>query len=348
MTAIDVVTLEDGGQPADAVAARLVAWLGEAGTSLDLALYDVRLPGPVGDEVAGAIRAARDRGVAVRIMFNQDERVEEPRPFEPPPPRTEPGLLEQLGVPLKPIPGWRDLMHHKYVVRDGAAVWTGSANWTLDNWTRAENVLATAESPELAAAYARDFEQMWARGKVDDRDGFDAATVRVGEASVRPWFCPGRGPELSHRIAKRMGAARRRIRIASPVLTAGPILGTLNELIAEDRVDIAGVCDATQIAQVFQQWEQNPRSHWKAPLLERALTRFHGKHSTPYRPDSVHDFMHAKVTVADDTTFLGSFNLSRSGETNAENVLEIADPALAERMAAWIDGLRARFPPVGP
>jgi phosphatidylserine/phosphatidylglycerophosphate/cardiolipin synthase-like enzyme len=347
MDAIDVMTLEDGGQEPEDVAARLVAWLGEARETLDLALYDVRLPGAVGDEVAGAIRGARDRGVAVRIMFNQEEREEEPRPFEPPPPRTEPDLLEQLGVPLKAIPGWRDLMHHKYVVRDRAAVWTGSANWTIDNWTRAENVLASVASPELAAAYGRDFDQLWQRGKIDERDGFDAPTARVGEVSVRPWFCPGRGPELSHRIAKRMGAARRRIRVASPVLTAGPILGTMCELIAEGRVDIAGVCDATQVAQVFEQWEQNQRSHWKAPLLQRALTRFHGKHSTPYRPDSVHDFMHAKVTVCDETTFLGSFNLSRSGETNAENVLEIADAALAERMASWIDGLRERYPPVG-
>jgi len=346
MTPIDVLSLEDGAQRAEDVASRLVAWLGAARESLDLALYDVRLPGPVGDEVAGTIRGARDRGVRVRIMFNQDEREEAPRPFEPPPPRTEPSLLEQLGVPLKAIPGWRDLMHHKYVVRDGASVWTGSANWTLDNWTRAENVLATADSPQLAAAHTRDFEGLWKRGKVDDRDGFDAPPLRIGDATVRPWFCPGRGSELSHRIAKRMGAARRRIRIASPVLTAGPILGTLNEVLAEGRADVAGVCDATQVAQVFQQWAQNERSHWKAPLLQRALTVFHGKHSTPYRPDSVHDFMHAKVTVADDTTFLGSFNLSRSGETNAENVLEIADPALAERMATWIDGLRARFPPV--
>ena len=54
--------------------------------------------------------------------------------------------------------------------------------------------------------------------------------------------------------------------------------------------------------------------------------------------------MHAKVTVADDTVFLGSFNLSRSGEENAENVLEIADGELADRLAAWIDELRARYP----
>src|SRR3954465_10314473 len=131
-----VRTLVEGGQSAEDVAGDLVAWLGGARRSRALALYDVRLPGPVGDAVAGSIRAARDRGVQVRIAFNQDERSEEPRPFETPPPRTEPTLLEQLGVALAPIPGWRDLMHHKYVVRDGAAVWTGSTNWTLEPWGR--------------------------------------------------------------------------------------------------------------------------------------------------------------------------------------------------------------------
>ena len=51
--------------------------------------------------------------------------------------------------------------------------------------------------------------------------------------------------------------------------------------------------------------------------------------------------MHAKVTVADDVVFLGSFNLSRSGEENAENVLEIADPA-ARRPAGRLDRRAAR------
>jgi phosphatidylserine/phosphatidylglycerophosphate/cardiolipin synthase-like enzyme len=74
------------------------------------------------------------------------------------------------------------------------------------------------------------------------------------------------------------------------------------------------------------------------------LPAFTGKHSTPWSRGTVHDFMHAKVTVADDVVLLGSFNLSRSGELNAENVLEIADAALADRLAAWIDGLRARYP----
>ena len=105
-----------------------------------------------------------------------------------------------------PIPGWRDLMHHKYVVRDGAAVWTGSTNWTLDSWEREENVLVAVDSPELAAAYARNFNELWEKRHVGNSGNFDTPD----NAGVRPWFCPGRGPELSHRIAKRIGAAQRR------------------------------------------------------------------------------------------------------------------------------------------
>jgi phosphatidylserine/phosphatidylglycerophosphate/cardiolipin synthase-like enzyme len=50
--------------------------------------------------------------------------------------------------------------------------------------------------------------------------------------------------------------------------------------------------------------------------------------------------------VCDDTVFIGSFNLSHSGEENAENVLEIADAAIAERMAGFVDGIRSRYPPL--
>jgi phosphatidylserine/phosphatidylglycerophosphate/cardiolipin synthase-like enzyme len=51
------------------------------------------------------------------------------------------------------------------------------------------------------------------------------------------------------------------------------------------------------------------------------------------------------VTVTDDYVFTGSFNLSHSGEVNAENVLEIRDAGLAARLAAFVDDIRKRYPP---
>jgi phosphatidylserine/phosphatidylglycerophosphate/cardiolipin synthase-like enzyme len=97
--------------------------------------------------------------------------------------------------------------------------------------------------------------------------------------------------------------------------------------------------------QVVYQWRTNGRSAWKIPILGSVLEHadFRGKLSTRYSPETPHDFMHAKVTVADDWIFAGSFNLSRSGERNAENVLELQDPELADRVAAYIDEVRERY-----
>jgi phosphatidylserine/phosphatidylglycerophosphate/cardiolipin synthase-like enzyme len=126
------------------------------------------------------------------------------------------------------------------------------------------------------------------------------------------------------------------------------------EVAGERRFDVAGVVDQTQVNEVFHQWRTNGVSGWKIPLLEAVLQRasFSGKPSTPWSPmGGVHDFMHAKCVVADDVAFLGSFNLSRSGEKNAENVLEIESADIADRLAAFVDGVRARYPaataPVG-
>ena len=342
---IETLPLHPGGDPME-MARRIAGFLGEARESLDLALYDVRLPGEPGDLVAGALREAAERGVRVRIAYNADhpERI-----FFPPPPRTRPELLEAMPFPTCGIPGIPDLMHHKYVVRDGRSVWTGSMNWTTDSWTLQENVVVTAnESPELAAEYAQNFDELWSKRDVDASGHQDPERLEIDGRQVRAWFTPGHGEELSHRIGKAIGCARRRVRIASPVLTAGAVLGTLAEVAAERRVDLRGVVDRTQMDQVVYQWRTNGHSAWKIPILASVLTNadFKGKRSTQYSPETPHDFMHAKVTVADDTVFAGSFNLSRSGEMNAENVVEVHDAELAERLAGFIDEIRERYEPM--
>jgi phosphatidylserine/phosphatidylglycerophosphate/cardiolipin synthase-like enzyme len=342
---IEATRLHPGGDPL-AMARRISSFLGEARGSLDLALYDVRLPGEPGDLVAGALRDANERGVAVRIAYNADHPE---RLFFPPPPRTKPELLDAMPFPTCGIPGIPDLMHHKYVVRDGESVWTGSMNWTTDSWTLQENVILVAErAPALAAEFARNFDELWSTRNVDASGHQDPRPLDVDGRQARAWFTPGHGEELSHRIAKAIGKARARVRIASPVITAGPVLATLAEAAAERRVDLRGVVDRTQMEQVVYQWRTNGHSAWKIPILASVLANadFKGKNSTKYSPETPHDFMHAKVTVADDTVFAGSFNLSRSGEMNAENVLEIHDAELADRLTAFIDEIRERYEPM--
>lgn len=351
---IEVFCLADCGNETDfsqaeMVAGRIADFIGKAEKTLVLALYDIRIPEPIGKIVADAFREAAARGVKVRLAYNDvdDHEAGNFLPAVHPPPETNPAILSELPIETKGIRGVPDLMHHKYMVRDEAAVWTGSANWSIYSWTRQENVLATIDSPELVHEFLENFEELWQTGDVGCSGRGDPNPIQVGDATVRAWFTPGHGEALAQRIATRLGTAKKRIRIASPVLTSAPILGTLAEF--GDRpgdFDIAGVIDEPQTDRVFEQWATT-HSKWKIPLLAKVLASlpFSGKNSVPWGTAELRNFMHAKVTVVDDTVFMGSFNLSRSGEANAENMIEIEDADVAPFMAGFIDDTRGKYPP---
>jgi phosphatidylserine/phosphatidylglycerophosphate/cardiolipin synthase-like enzyme len=337
---IQIRTLTDGGQQPPVIAQAVAEFLDRATKTLDLAQYDFNLGPETAQIVGDAFRRAAARGVQIRLAYN----IDHPNPIPVPPP-SEPDvtLIQSLPVEGKGIAGVPDLMHHKYVIRDGETVWTGSLNWTDDSWSRQENVIAVVESRAIAKAFEIDFTQLWTTGDVM-RSGF---VDPRWEEDVRVWFTPGHGEDLSMRIAKLIRRAKVRVRICSPVITTGPVLGTLAQVIADKSVDLAGCVDATQIKEVVQQWHANQNVSWKLPLLRQVMAGpFTGKLSTPYGDSTVHDFMHAKVTVCDDTVFVGSFNLSRSGERNAENVLEFKDAAIADELAAYVDRVRALYKPV--
>ncbi len=346
---IELLTLSDGGQtPAD-IGRELATFIGAAETSLDIAVYDVRFETDAGALVLATLLAAQQRGIAIRLAYN----VDHPGPIPvPPPPSTMPEAIEALPVPTRAIAGVPDLMHHKFVVRDATDVWSGSTNWTDDSWSRQENVIVQVlGAPDLARAYKLNLDELWESGTVAKTGTVEPRPVEVdGGTEVRAWFTPGHGESLTHRVAKYLGRAEQRIRIASPVLTSGPILATLVEVVNEHRCDVAGVIDETQVDEVFHQWATNGVSAWKIPLLHTVLTAapFSGKHSTRWTPESLHDFMHAKIVVADDVVFAGSYNFSRSGERNAENVLEIHDAAIADQAAAFIDEVRGLYPATTP
>lgn len=238
---IELRFYRDGGQTAVEVARQVAEFCEPAQRTLELALYDIRLRGEAGAIVTDAWARALARGVAVRLVYNVDHSA--PIPV-PPPPQTRPELLEALPIETRGVAGIPDLMHHKYAVRDRETVWTGSLNWTDDSWTRQENVVVIVDSPGIGEAYGIDFDQLWEDGSILGGRA-DPRPVDVDGIEVRPWFTPEHGEALAHRIAKRIGQAKRRVRIASPVLTSGPILGTLAEVCSDGVVDVAGVVDDT-------------------------------------------------------------------------------------------------------
>jgi phosphatidylserine/phosphatidylglycerophosphate/cardiolipin synthase-like enzyme len=347
---LEVSFLQDGGQPAEQVAAELAAFLQPAEHTLDIAIYDLNLVGGPADQVRTAIKSAAARGVAVRLLYN----VDFPNPIPvPPPSQADTAFIASLGVPTKPVSGVPDLMHHKYIVRDAATdaatVWTGSTNWTNDSWTKEENVIVRLPSPALAAEYARNFGELWESGRVEGSGKYDLAGVPVAyldnPLKAHVFFAPGRGRQMAHVIADRITHARRRIRMCSPVITAGVILGTLGDLAHRAHPDFKGVYDRTQMAEVLGQWRVDPHATWKGPAFQAVSTAFPfaSKVTTPYTPTSVHDFMHAKITVVDNTVFTGSYNLSHAGEDNAENLLQLDSAPLADRFVAYIDAVFARY-----
>jgi phosphatidylserine/phosphatidylglycerophosphate/cardiolipin synthase-like enzyme len=324
----------------------LAAFLDGATKTLDVAIYDLRLEQSPGDTVFAAFTAALKRGVTVRLMFNQDH--DQPIPV-PAPPQIDWRFVDRLksiGVQIKPVSGVPDLMHHKYVVRDGATVLTGSTNWTNDSWNREENVMFTIASPDVAGDYAQNFAGLWERPVVATSGQISSPWSALADGTrLRPYFCPGRSLKLVHAMSRSLASAQKRIRICSPVLTSGPILGTLAEIVQKPGLDLAGVYDATEMEEVQRQWSENGVSSWKIATFHSivAAVRFGAKHSTPYSPTSVHDFMHAKILVADDYVYAGSFNLSHSGEQNAENVVQFESAALADICVAFIDRVAAKY-----
>jgi phosphatidylserine/phosphatidylglycerophosphate/cardiolipin synthase-like enzyme len=344
--------LTDGGQPAPSIARILADDLVQARRTVVIAIYDMKLDGEAGAIVQQAVHDAQARGVVVRLVFNEEHARTRPLP---PPGFVDYEFLHRLRVASHAIPGEPDLMHHKYVVRDAgtpeASVWTGSTNWTGDSWEREENVIVRLADPAIADAYQANFEELWATGLVR-RSGHQQPVWSEPQPGlrVRAFFTPGRAQKLVHEIAQRIATVSGRLRICSPVLTSGPILASLAEVISRGALDVRGCYDRTQMEEVDRQWSQKPASAWKRQAWEtvRAGVPWGAKSSTPYSPGSLHDFMHAKCLVADDTVFVGSYNLSHSGEENAENVLEIENAEVADRFAAYVEAVAARYgAPVG-
>jgi len=348
--------LAEGDHPAVEVAGWMAGFIAQAQESLDIALYDCRLDDATVASIADALRDRVDAGVRVRLVYDAGERKPQgPKGVEAvgadPAEHDTHERVAELGLPGEVVRACRGqgLMHHKYIVRDGEYVWTGSMNWSHDSMERMENTLLTLRSRDLAAYFALDFQQLYATGEIGTSGAFrtEARTLRLygSPTQVDVDFSPGQGQHINEWVARRVGDARRRVVICSMLFTSSKLLNALLEQLDRGQVELWGVIDETQMAGVLHQWRDNPQLAWKVDAVRRivAEARLVGKRSVPYSPGQRHNFMHCKMVIADDTVVTGSYNLSHNAQGNAENMLAITNAAFAAEAIAYVDELRRRY-----
>jgi len=330
--------LADGGQSADVPAGEIAAFIDAAKSSLDVAIYDIDVHGEASGLIVKALLAASARGVRVRAAHNVEASS---APAAPRPAKTRAETVASMELPLRAVSENGALMHHKYIVRDGDSLLTGSTNWTDDAFSREENVIVTIEgNARLAAAFTANFEHLFEHGHVRGSGGEGEQVTLPHNVKVRPYFAPEPLGIVAAALISRTG---RRLRVVSPVITSGPVLGTLVEFASRDGFDLAGAYDHTQMEEVQRSWAEVEHNRWKIEVWKVIAPRLSGKRSTPWSPSAIHDYMHAKYVVSDDEVLVGSYNLSRHGETNAENILHVVSEYHASAFAEFAEQIADRY-----
>lgn len=120
--------------------------LEQAEESVDLCIFTI-----TDNELAGKIKACKNRGVKVRIITD-DEKVEDNG--------SEIYQLHNAGIPVKTDHS-RYHMHNKFGIIDKQIAITGSFNWTYTATKHnQENLLATSKY-EIVKQYNDEFERLW-------------------------------------------------------------------------------------------------------------------------------------------------------------------------------------------
>jgi cardiolipin hydrolase len=133
--------------PEDPLAPLLCSQLDAAQNSIDAAVFTI-----TDDRIAEALVRAHRRGVAVRILTDDDKAGD---------PGSDIWRLQRAGIAVHTdhSPTW---MHHKFAVIDRHTLINGSYNWTrAASAENRENFLLTGDPP-LVLAYQRAFERLWA------------------------------------------------------------------------------------------------------------------------------------------------------------------------------------------
>ncbi len=310
--------LDKHGEQANGVDHALIAFIGSAQRTIDAAVYRL-----THQPVIEALRQACDRGVTIRLVTDQSSVEEFTNAYS---------QLRNLRCLTLKTDASADMrgrfahtMHHKFVVIDGAVLWTGSLNWAENELFFDANSALVIRDERLARLFTAEFNEMFLRDRFGERkyDGrifTQLRTYMVGSIPIGLYFTPSGAPQKIVRDAIRQ--AQESIQIAMFYFTDDLLIAELAAAQARG-VQISAVWD-------FRGWERFEDSEMDEML-----------HLGVGVVDALPGLVHHKFAVIDGKTVItGSTNWSDSGFfNNDENLLVLESSALAAQFSEHFERL---------
>ena len=298
----DPLTINDPNNPIGSIEEKLLGFINAAQVSIHIASFEFNLP-----RVADALIAAKARGVDVRWVTDNENGLD----IDANPNRGQFARLTAGGVEVKDDAGRSALMHNKFWIFDRQILWTGSTNITVNGIYKQNNNVLLIRSPEIAAIYEREWEELWT-GQLGRRapSTMNSQWAILDGTPIQVIFSPEDGA-VSYLVAM-LNDAQVSIRFLAFSFTDYPMAQAMVTR-AQNGVDVQGV---------FETFGSNsPRSELKTLWCA----------GLPVRQDGNDSFLHDKVIIIDNSIVVtGSLNFSSSAdEDNEENVIIIDNPGIA-------------------
>ncbi len=132
--------------PGDRCRRRIVSLIGLARQTADICVFTI-----TDDQIAGALREAHDRGVAVRIISDDEKAADRGSDVQ---------RLASAGIPVR-LDHSEHHMHHKFAIFDDEYLVTGSYNWTRSAATHNEENIVVSSDHRLVDAFRQTFDSLW-------------------------------------------------------------------------------------------------------------------------------------------------------------------------------------------
>lgn len=283
------------------IAEKLVQRIDAAKKTIHISSFETDL-----NDVANALIRAKERGVDVRWITDDESGIE----ADTKPGRGQFKMLKAAGIPL--IDDERGaLMHNKFWIFDGQIVWSGSTNITVSGMFEQNNNTIVIQSPELAAIYERQFEEMWSgQFNAKSPSTLDQQSLTIDGTPTQILFSPE--DEVTTHLLPYLQGAQTSIEFMAFTFTDDQIGGAMIER-KKQGVDVRGVFEATGSDTEFS--EMTPLFCAQASV----------------RQDGNPAFLHHKIIIIDNRIVItGSFNFTaNANEQNNENVIVIDNAEIA-------------------